>query len=163
MRPLILFFLLATILAAQQLTFSPQGGRKVETWAVMGCAPKAVPVAKIYQIATAHGIKWLVPAEASQIMATKTFWGHAVRIATFAAAGASGLLTLNVVKASASITAGVTSGSGFLSSLLPLAQQQIPKVDSSAGADLAIASSGCGAMTFYSLPSKVAGFTETIQ
>jgi len=162
----LLRILLATALAAsaQTLTFAPQGGKKVATWAVTGCAPKAVPVAEIYQIATAHHIAWLVPATAGDVLAKRTVWGHVVRIGTFAAAGASALLTLKVVQANAAITAGIQSGSGFLTSVLPLAAQQIPKADSSAGADLAIASNGCGAMTFYALPSKpkIEGFTEKL-
>lgn len=155
--------LLAThILAAQTLTFSPQARGKVDTWAVTGCAAKAVPVAQIYQIATAHQIEWLVPAVAGDRMAKRTVWGRVVRIGTFAAAGASALLTLSVVKASTAVVAGVTTGGGFLGSLLPLASAQVPKPDPAAGSDLAIATSGCGAMSFYSLPSKVAGFTEKV-
>jgi hypothetical protein len=163
MRSLILFFAAAAALAAQQLTFSPQGGSKVSTWAVTGCAPKAIPVAQIYAIATAHGITWLVPSVAGDQMSKRTLAGKIVRIGTFVAAGASALLTLKVVQANAAIVAGVTSGGGFLGSLLPLASQQVPKPDSAAGADLAIATSGCGAMTFYAVPSKIGAFTETLK
>lgn len=159
---LLILLALAGLACGQDLTFSPQGGKKVATWAVTGCAAKAVPIATIYHIATEHHINWLVPAKAADMITKHSTWGRVVRIGTFAAAGATGLLSLNVVAASVAIKAAVTSGSGFLGSLLPLASQQIPQPDSAAGADLAINSSGCGAMTFYALPSAISGFTERI-
>jgi len=146
------------------LDFAPQGGgKKAVVWAVSGCLTKSVPVATIYHLATVHGIAWLTPKAAGDILATKTFWGRAYRWTAFASAGASGLIALNVIKTNPQILAAVTAGSALLNLFVPLAQKQVPAVDPAAGQSLNVGPDGCGTALFYALPSAVGPFAETLK
>lgn len=163
MRVLILFAALLSPALGQTLSFSPQGGSRVAIWAVSGCVPKPVPIAAIYAIATRHGINWLTPQTAAAIYRKRSPWSRAVRIAGFAAAGGSALMSMDVVQASRSIQTGLLIGGTLLTVLMPLAQREVPTVDPTVDLPLLLGPDGCGQTSFYALPSNVAAFVEEMK
>ena len=163
----IVLFLLGVLTAsAQSLTFSPQGAvagtRKVEVWAVSGCPVKAVSITVIYAIASQHGIPWITPKTAAEMLGKKAGWSRMVRVTGFAAAGGSALMPFDVIKAKPQIATGFVIGGALITVLLPLAQKEVPQVDSAMGQALKLGVDGCGETGFYAYPSKVTGFNEAM-
>jgi hypothetical protein len=160
MRLLITTLLVCSLaLAESTLSFSPQIREKhLYLWAVSGCPPKPLPIGAIYAIASQHGITWLSPATAAQILSHKTVIGRVVRIGGYGAAAGGALVGMTVIKASVSIFTGLTIAAAVVNTLMPLAQKDVPTVDPSAGQPLALGPDGCGATMFYSLPSSVVAF-----
>lgn len=166
MRRLLTLLGINAVLLGQSLTFAPQGSvagtKKVETWAVSGCPNKAVSITVIYAIASQHGIPWITPKTAGEIFSKKSAWSKVVKGAGFLSAGGAIVTGSEWVKASPQWTYGFALGGGVLIALVPLAQKEVPQVDSAVGQALKLGSDGCGETSFYAYPSRVAGFNEAM-
>lgn len=163
---LLLTWLGIGMLFSQTLAFSPQGAvpgtKKVETWAVSGCPNKAVSITVLYAIASQHGIPWITPKTAGEVVSKKSTWGRVVRVTGFVAAAGGALMTFDVIKAKPQITTGFVIGGALITVLLPLAQKEVPQVDPAIGQSLKLDTDGCGVTGFYAYPSNVAGFNEMV-
>lgn len=163
MRVLILPLLICSAWGQATIAFSPQyEGKHLDMWAVTGCPPKPMPIASIYAIASQHGITWLTPLTAAAILSHKTVIGRLVRGGGYAAAGASALIGMTVIKASVSVFTGLTIAATLVNTLMPLAAKDVPAVDPTAGQPLSIGPDGCGSTIFYSQPSPVGAFVEVV-
>ena len=164
MRLLTILLLACSAWGQATLSFSPQyEGKHLDKWAVAGCPSKPMSIASIYAIASAHGITWLTPATAAAILSHKTVIGRLVRGGGYAAAGASALVGMTVIKASVGVFTGLTIAAALINTLMPLAEKDVPAVDPAAGQPLSLGPDGCGATVFYSQPSPVGAFVETLK
>ena len=161
---LALFALLAGCAFGQTLAFSPQiAGKSLELWAVSGCPVRSMAIAEIYRIADQHGITWITPAMAAQVLRRKTVKGRLLEYAGYLGIAASFALTLDWIKANASWQKGTAAFGGILGVLLPALQRNAPSVDPLAGQPLNVGPDGCGLTLFYSGPSLRAGFVEVLK
>lgn len=162
---IVLLLVVSVASTSQTLAFSPQDtiGKKVQLWAVTGCGVRPGAISTIYTIATKHGISWITPATAAERLSRLTVWGKIVRYGGFASAGTTALLQTDLISSNVQIKQGVTYGAMFLSVLLPLVTKSAPTVDASVGKDLTVDVNGCTTAAFYSLPSAVSPFVETLQ
>lgn len=151
MKKLVLFLACSISLMAQTLAFSPQGGKKVQEWIVVGCGVKPLPASQIYTIATSKGIPWLVPEKALELLKKKTIKGRLCTYIGWGAAGTSLIMGLDFVKARPEIETGVGMGSTFFNALVPFATRNVPTIDSNAGKGLTIGPDGCGQASFYAV------------
>jgi hypothetical protein len=147
-----------------QGVFSPQlTGKVIELWGVAGCPGTAVPIANIYEIAVAHGISYIDPAHAATILATKTVMGRVIEYAGYAALAVGIAQNWNLFKMNSTWQKVISGGGGVFGLLIPSLEKNAPTVYPAAGADLTVGPSGCGSTAFYSQPTTVAAFVETLK
>jgi|SRR6185437_14530474 len=111
-------------------TYSPQSDQPSYTvWNVVACGQQDLPAGVIYRELASHGVGFLINAQAIDLVnrvEAKSFWSRAYTWGSYAAAGLSMLMNLDVVKAKPSWIKAGNIGSGTLNSLIPLAQKHTP-------------------------------------
>ena len=137
-----LLILIALPCVAQvKVTFSPalnyQLPGKQVVWNVTACvANTAAPGVNVrggdlYAMLTTKGIGWLTQSQAVAVLQaapTKSWVAELAKWGGYLSAGAAFLLTTTVIKASTAWTAGITTGSGALNVIVPLATKAVPPV-----------------------------------
>ena len=161
-RLVLLAFFSLGMAAAQTLMFAPQVAlsQGVTLWAVTGCPAKPVPISRVYQIATEHGLTYLTPGSAAVQVNRQSVWSRIVKYGGFAAAGASALLSWKVIEAKLQWQQAMQGAGGFLNILLPLVKQQVPVLDSAVGSALLVDTTGCGQTMFYATSAGKGAFVE---
>ena len=157
-----LALLWAAIASGQALSFSPQGGDKLTLWAVSGCPARAVPSAALWALAIKHGVTPITNATAAEILSQRSPWARAVRAAGWVSAGGAALTGFDIIKTKPQVVTAFAVGGALILALLPLAQREVPQVDSAAGRSLMVDVDGCGVASFYALPSNMAAFRDEV-
>lgn len=131
---------LTTSMDAQtKLTFTPSIAQKLPfaVWGVTACVPTAlsggviVRAGDIQSKLTQHHIEYLLPSQAAAALnaaPSKSIPARLVKYAGYLSAAAAFLLTTDIVKASMPWTAGLTTASGALNVVVPLATKAVPLV-----------------------------------
>jgi hypothetical protein len=135
MKPIVLLVFCLLGACAQTLTFLPQAQvRSAVPWSVSVCSANdlELPVGQIYAVMANHATPPLTYSGAVAALTAKQSRSKAARIAQYAgyaAAALSVLMTAKVVQANQTYQQGAQLGSTFFSTLIPLAQHEIPSAD----------------------------------
>jgi len=116
--------------AAVTRTYSPQSDQASYTvWNMVACGSQDVPAGQIYRDLANHGVGFLLNSQANDLLTAveaKSPWSIAYQWGTYAAAGVSALMNLDVIKANASYVKAGNIASSTLGFLIPITQSKKP-------------------------------------